>query len=461
MAGVGPNNPAEASAEGSTETEGDDLSPASALEWDPPYHYEIVPLESREDWDLLAARYARQNTRGRLDDADDASLPQALKQPAPAARPEIALQGTDRPLYRCLDVAEANGAQTAVIETHYYDADYRSEFSSFYSKTFAKHEDTTHRLHFFRKQLTGDLWKLPKEPSYIGYMNIRPQVRGVVGRTLLPPPPEIANAVRCTVNDGVYFFGQHLIASGVPFIQQDARLGSCAHAAAWMCYADAHLGRREVPRRLMAEFCESVEPYLVAGRSVPTLGLTVEQLSGLLDGFGLSPLHYELTDALVPLDRPASWMPRVRAPDPDASDPEKAQNRVAIDAAVKRVCCRYLNSGLPLVATVLQWTTLDFSDRHALVVCGYQRPEDAPDVQLIVHDDRRGPYLPAHDVFLDTDEVTGEKFKWEHLLVPLPPKVWVSGESAERNGCIQLLAAARFAALARGLPRRTETARSA
>ena len=59
----------------------------------------------------------------------------------------------------------------------------------------------------------------------------------------------------------------------------------------------------------MAEFGSSVEPSLSAGRLVPTGGLTVEQLSGILTEFGLPPLHYRVA-SLGNLDRPEDWPAR-------------------------------------------------------------------------------------------------------------------------------------------------------
>ena len=113
----------------------------------------------------------------------------------------------------------------AVVETRYLDADYRSEFSSLYSKTFAHHEDSTHRIHFFQSELDPDrLWDLPIAPGYLGFMNIRPRVRGVVGRTMLMPPERIRQAVRTAVEETVMFFGQPLVVRAVPFMQQDRAL---------------------------------------------------------------------------------------------------------------------------------------------------------------------------------------------------------------------------------------------
>jgi hypothetical protein len=204
-----------------------------------------------------------------------------------------------------------------------------------------------------------------------------------------------------------------------------------------MCHYSAFRGGRDVPRRLIAEFSEAVHPELAPGRPIPTLGLTVNQLSSLLIEFGTPPLHYEI-EILGDIDRPVEWPARDQA----------------ADAVLMRMCCRYLNSGLPIIAIVLQGPiNAAFSARHALVICGYTRPDDdSPSVSLIFNDDRRGPYLTVKDPLNDIDEAANEQYRWEHVLVPLPTKVWVSGEVAERFGCTRLTEAANKAVTIHDLP---------
>ena len=126
--------------------------------WEDPDPAELVPLGALSDWSVLAGRFDNPNPR---------------------------------PFERCLEVARANGARTAVIETRYLDQDHRSEYSAFFSKTFAEIPDTTHRIHFFAKELdANDLWHLPADPDYLGYLVVRPSRLGRVGRTLLLPPAE-------------------------------------------------------------------------------------------------------------------------------------------------------------------------------------------------------------------------------------------------------------------------------
>jgi hypothetical protein len=125
----------------------------------------------------------------------------------------------------------------------------------------------------------------------------------------------------------------------------------------------------------------------------------------------------------------------------------KSENRLreAADAAV-RLCCRYLNSGVPLIAILREWSPqTPNSGRHAVVVCGYSRLRDEASIELIVNDDKRGPYLTVSDILSERDGVTAVTRKWETLLAPVPEKLSMTGAVAERVGLTYLIAAVRRA----------------
>jgi hypothetical protein len=88
--------------------------------------------------------------------------------------------------------------------------------------------------------------------------------------------------------------------------------------------------------------------------------------------------------------------------------------------------CRYLNSGLPVIVA---------GGGHAFTLVGYQ-PYTAKDgskrIRFIRQDDEVGPYQTIENPHLD------EYAPWEWLVVPLPGKVYVSGEKAEALGASRL-----------------------
>jgi hypothetical protein len=105
---------------------------------------------------------------------------------------------------------------------------------------------------------------------------------------------------------------------------------------------------------------------------------------------------------------------------------------------------------LPIIAVVRhakgradEEVDLETAPMHAIVVCGYYRED--PDVFFVAHDDRRGPYLTFASVDDDFDDLWSEHCRWKHLLAPVPDKLWLTGEAAERVGCEFLVEASRKA----------------
>jgi hypothetical protein len=232
------------------------------------------------------------------------------------------------------------------------------------------------------------------------------------------------------VTERVNFFGQDLHVRGVPFAQQDAQLGACSHAAAWMIHFTAHL-RGDTARRVKADFSLKADASLHPSRALPSPGLTVAQLSELFRTFDLPAVYYLVGELPSPK---LSWQPddplppAVRPGTPPAA-PGSWDHRII------PVACRHLNSGYPvLVGTA----------NHAFVLCGYRRT-DRPEpnwIQFIRHDDQAGPYLVVHDVLNDVDPTTGKIYgPWRTMHVPLPEKLWLAPENAERKGGAYLLGA--------------------
>jgi hypothetical protein len=332
----------------------------------------------------------------------------------------------DNPLRRCVQVARSLGAATLVVETRYIDLDYRSEFSAYYSKQFCDMPDTAHRLHFFGRRLTKrSIWRTARSAGYLGYVVVRPTSTGLVSRAMLPPPPDLSDAVRTSVTETVNFFGQDLTITGVPFAQQDAQLGACAQAAAWMCHFSAHL-RGEAHRRPKADFSLKAPASLHPSRSLPSGGLTALQLSEVFRTFELPALFYDVGGLPSP---GLVWQP----PDPVPPIPEKPAG--LWDFRIVAIACRHLNSGNP----VLVGTT-----NHAFILCGYRRTNTPKPswIEFVRHDDQTGPYGLVTDVLADVDPTTGKVYgPWRTMQVPMPEKIWLAPEMAERKGGESLQAA--------------------
>lgn len=288
----------------------------------------------------------------------------------------------------------------ALLETDYIDADYRDEYTHFYSKTFQTLPDRCRRLHFFKR--LGD----DTRERYLGYCVLRPLRSRPVGRTVLTPPDSVRSWISCSIRDVVHPYGQRLQTLGFPFMEQDTQLGVCAHASVWMVALYHHLAFQR-PRRFMHDISEAAQTQHELWRPTPSEGLSDQQVSVALQKLGLDPITYVV------------------------SSPPNNQS-------INRVICRYLNSRLPVILT---------TERHAVVLIGYGRDRRGR-LFFVRQDDGNTPY---GRVYKNSDPL-GE---WDLLFVALPGKVYLAGEGAEpfaRSMFTSLLRLKPHAALRRRLP---------
>jgi hypothetical protein len=288
--------------------------------------------------------------------------------------------------------AQRAGAVSVLAEYRYIDADYRSEHSRFYSTTFRRYPSVAHRLHFFREPLDDPALDATKpnvlgEYGYVGYSVIRPVDASPVGRTMLPLHSDLKGRVACSAIDRVNVFGAELEVVGAPFMAQDAQLGVCVHVTAWVCAYYHHL-KFGTPRHVPSDIAGYTP--VERGRLVPSSAVTISQLISILERTGLPPVVYDL-------------------------------ERLPSSESIWRIACRYLDSGFPVIAA---------GGGHSFVLVGYKRVlvNGKKTIQFIRQDDLGGPYEIVENYRLD-------KYKpWEYLIVPLPPKVYMSGERAEALG---------------------------
>jgi hypothetical protein len=369
----------------------------------------------------------------------------------------------------------------AILEYDYFDLDYRSEFSAVHETSFAARDPDTLRLHFLGVEAqttmrsTVDLAAASADKgqrgSYLGYVVLRPQSPGTVGRSIITPRGSLPQAdgdatlldgealeshVRTAVTEFVELFGVQINAVGVPFMEQDGHLLRCVHVSAWICHFTAVL-RGLVPRKESAAFHHAEDPTGAYGRQYPSAGLSEFSLTLLLRKLDLPP-EVAGSDRLSQAREP-SWY--------DGEDVRRAAN---LEPGGKRAqtfwltknlvghVCRAVNSGFPCILTRDDYQTVD---GHTQVVCGYLRAEDVnatdyrrafvgpderfseadaaiqltPDaaldsdvVALLVHDDQDGPY---RFVWIG-DLVQAIEQDTVSVLTPMPRGLWLPGDLAER-----------------------------
>lgn len=319
------------------------------------------------------------------------------------------------PLRSTFDAIRSHGCSTVIVERDYVCQDFRSEYVAHWAHRHRVGSPFTTRLHFFADEIAfEDLHRLDPSLRYLGYAVIRPVAHGSLGRTVVMPPATLPQRRRlATVTDEVSVFGTRFVVEGTPFAQQDGEFVRCAHAAAWICHYVAHR-RGLVGRRSMADFIHVPPDMLSAERPLPSQGLNPMQLQALFGSFG----------------QPAQFYPISKLPTVIGIDSEDETGPVSDllprglwpDGRIVSVACRYINAGFPvLVGTV----------RHAFVLVGWFKRDGK--VRFVACDDQRGPYEIVEDIAHD------ERAPWMSLMVPLPPKVWLTAEAVELDACTSMM----------------------
>jgi Papain-like cysteine protease AvrRpt2 len=268
-----------------------------------------------------------------------------------------------------LDYARDLNANRVYVESPYVDFDYRSEYANLYSRSFDPPPDKCERLLFFR------------DATFLGFCVARPSVKPV-GRTAVGPPPSLKPHISCLAPHVARPYGQEYRVRAWPFLSQDGVYGRCAHAAIWSIARYHHL-RHGVARRSITDVVEASGTRLMADQTARSSGLYLHEVAEAFAGLGLPTLPYQ-PDSL-----------------PSGED-------------VKRIICRYLNSGFPIALS---------TPGHLTVLIGYG--EENGEFFYVRSDDNLGPYGrtagPGHDPLGN----------WDMLLVPLPARIHVPGEAAE------------------------------
>ncbi|MCV7124925.1 hypothetical protein [Mycobacterium lacus] len=148
------------------------------------------------------------------------------------------------------------------------------------------------------------------------------------------------------------------------------------------------------------------------------------QLSELFRTFELPAMYYLVGDLPSPQ---LPWQPADPVP-PTISPGSPTASPGSWDHRIVAVACRHLNSGNPVLVG---------TSNHAFILCGYRRTNHPQPgwIEFIRHDDQAGPYLVVHDVLNDVDRRTGKSYgPWRTMHVPVPDKLWLAPEAAERKG---------------------------
>lgn len=326
------------------------------------------------------------------------------------------------------------GCQSIIIEEHYVDSDYIKDDALFYARSLRAYPNYCKRVHFFSAPLDADQWRelmvkangpecaeveARLQRSYLGFCVKRPLVGVPIGRTVikdLGPRSESGKERTFTPlrEYHVHVAGFRLTVRGLAFQQQDQGVSACATTALWTAlHAVTHREALGLPAP--AQITEAAARHQAGNRSLPSQGLTIQQICEATRTFGLDPL------VLTPRD-----------PQLDRAD-----------------LIGYLNSGFPVILALRMAGSLD---GHAVCAVGLKlgdlQPPTDPQLPIqdwssrveavYIHDDRLGPYacadLESHtikgggvatklNIKWPGTQASAEESLLEAMIVPVPIKI--------------------------------------
>ena len=325
------------------------------------------------------------------------------------------------------------GVRCMTIEDVYIDRDYMEDHGLFYSRSFLPYDAACRRLQFFRtgprktKRLIEELIKYGRstneesfrkacrefsDQNYCGFSVVKPLPGCPVGRTVLRPYPPESNGERRSFDSACKYVshlsGIELTVSGLAFQQQDTGVSACATTALWSSLQKAR-DLEPVGSATPAQITVLATRFsLPFGRSMPSDGLSIEQMCGAVNALGLAPT----------LIRAVGFK----------------ETRSQLYTAI--------SSGF---APVLVVKLPNSEHYHAVTVAGMKLDEPRTGAKvdeniydlagglkaIYIHDDRHGPYLKA-DIKefgeqMQLDFVTPQE-KWviTHIMLPVHSKIRVS-----------------------------------
>jgi hypothetical protein len=226
---------------------------------------------------------------------------------------------------------------------------------------------------------------------------------------VLAPPPRLDGATLALIDEKVSMFGNDLAVRGVPFCEQDGEYLRCAHAAAWICHYVA-VRRDLVGRTSTSDVVKLIPSVLSEERALPSKGMRLNQLQAVFGALGQPALLYGFSS----LPDVSGVLPATPTVDASTGKPEPPG---LWDTRCISIICRYLNSDFPVLVA---------GQSHSLVLIGWKRTADGS-VTFIACDDQVGPYEEIASPF------THYRAPWHSIMVPLPPKVFLTGETAEND----------------------------
>jgi len=351
------------------------------------------------------------------------------------------------------------GVKSYVLEDPYIDRDYSADYLYFYARTFRAHERHCKRVHFFSDDIspllgrplsTTRLCEIRRvsTKTYCGFCVVRPLPGASIGRTVLRARVrdgfDMEATVTCRAAFDVNLLGIDLRVTGVSFLEQDARVGSCAQVAIWS-------GMRHMHARYNYDWISVADITRFATPTKADEAVSIPAGSDFLS-----------SEQMIHAVREAGYQPLCFA-------------RSGIDRAI----LPYVESGIPVILGLQVGATIG----HAVTVIGrvFAKQESPTSSAIdyisayIVHDDQGGPYMwlpmnkhvsatfpsPEDTIIRDTFGGTIELNVSDHAVfavVLMSPRVFSTAAAAEDsawdrvNSTLQIMPKIRELLAKKGLP---------
>lgn len=194
-----------------------------------------------------------------------------------------------------------------IVEPRYFDRDYLSEFSAFYSLSAKGYHNYCRRAHFFVDGVTRDIFMdaaggsqeaiRNMQAAYKGFTVIRPIESAPFGRTVLSWYPDHYKEKNPRITKPSRHYvcnlsGIKLTVYGLAWQQQDQGVSACATIGLWtMLHSSAFNERYAIPTTVAITQAANRLPWGL--RTFPSRHLFLQQVCEAIKGFGLSPYLVE------------------------------------------------------------------------------------------------------------------------------------------------------------------------
>lgn len=343
------------------------------------------------------------------------------------------------------------GCKSILIEWHYIDRDHMEDHGVFYARAAHPYKNHCTRIHFFRvdrddlklkiEEILSELVKCgdgrdkvrikEKElatESYLGFTVVKPLLGTPVGRTVLvpfPSDPPTRRSFPCTRKYSVHLLGIELQVRGLAFQQQDVGVSACATTALWSSLNNMQ-GHEPVSAATPAQITGLASRFsLPFGRSMPSEGLSIDQMCQAITALGLAPDLMHVGESGAEAKKVLhSALKSQFAPVVVLQEAIGGQDAHAVCLVGERANTRSLQESDKVVSEAVDGRTYGFFDDSSRYDTVY------------FHDDRFGPYLEGRVTVEGENLILAfentklpsepERFIVTHILLPIHAKIHLS-----------------------------------